>query len=187
MAGAVLEINPFDQPNVQQAKDLTDELLRDYVSSDQMPDIEPGMSLSEFLSLRRDGDYLAITAFLRETPAANEALSKLRESIIVRHGIATTVGYGPRFLHSTGQLHKGGADSGMFLQIVASNADDLPIPGRRYGFGLLAEAQSLGDLRALAALGRRTARVRLSGEDVVALQALVDEVARPDKLPGRAG
>ncbi len=116
-------------------------------------------------------------AFLRETPAASEALSKLRESIIVRHGIATTVGYGPRFLHSTGQLHKGGADSGMFLQIVASNDDDLPIPGRPYGFGLLAEAQALGDLRALTALGRRTARVRLGGEDAAALQALVDEVA----------
>ena len=187
VAGAVLEINPFDQPNVQQAKDLTDELLRDYASSGQIPEVEPGMSLSDFLSLRRDGDYLAIMAFLLETPAANEALSKLRESVIVRHGIATTVGYGPRFLHSTGQLHKGGADSGMFLQIVASNADDLPIPGRPYCFGQLAEAQALGDLRALAALGRRTARVRLGRDDAAALQALVDEVARPDKLAGRAG
>ena len=152
-----------------------------------MPEVEPGMSLSDFLSLRRDSDYLAIMAFLRETPAANEALSKLRESITVRHGIATTVGYGPRFLHSTGQLHKGGADSGMFLQIVASNADDLPIPGRPYGFGLLAEAQALGDLRALAALGRRAARIRLGGDDAAALQALVDEVAEADEVASRAG
>ena len=187
VAGAVLEINPFDQPNVQQAKDLTDDLLRDYVSSGQMPDVETGTSLSDFLRLRGGGDYLAIIAFLRETPAANEALSRLRESIIVRHGIATTLGYGPRFLHSTGQLHKGGADSGMFLQIVASSADELPIPGRPYSFGLLAEAQALGDLRALAALGRRAARVRLGDDDAAALQALVDEVARPDEVAGRAG
>ncbi len=187
VAGAGLENNPFDQPNVQQAKDITDELLRDYVTSGQIPEVEPGRSLSELLSLRRDGDYLAITAFLRETPAANEALSKLRESIIVRYGIATTVGYGPRFLHSTGQLHKGGPDSGMFLQIVASNAADLPIPGRPYGFGLLAQAQALGDLRALTALGRRVARVRLGDNDADALRALADGVARPDEVAGRAG
>ncbi|MGZ8599853.1 MAG: glucose-6-phosphate isomerase [Actinomycetota bacterium] len=157
IAGHVMGINPFDQPNVQEAKDATTAILAEGAIED--PGFDDAAAL---LKEVRAGDYVAIMAYLDRTPETEDALGRARVGIRDRLGVATTVGFGPRFLHSTGQLHKGGSDAGVFLQVVdAARAGDVPIPGRPYTFGALIDAQALGDLRALRARGRRTARVTL--------------------------
>ena len=166
VAGAVLGIHPFDQPNVQGAKDMTDRVLKQNRTSGALPDTGPGGSLQELLSEVRPGDYLAIMAYLRQTPEVGRALEVLRRNVTERYGIATTLGYGPRFLHSTGELHKGGPTSGMFLQLTTSHQEDVAVPGEPYTFGTLADAQALGDMEALRASGRRAARVRLGADGV---------------------
>ena len=157
VAGAVLEINPFDQPNVQEAKDRTGEIL----SGGKQVGVEPESSVDELLAQARPGDYVAIQAFV--DPAEEERLRPLvtraRET-----GCAVTVGLGPRYLHSTGQLHKGGAQIGCFLQVVDDTGEELPIPGKRFGFGKLIRAQAAGDYAALKERGRPVARIRM--EDV---------------------
>jgi glucose-6-phosphate isomerase len=157
VAGAVLGINPFDQPNVQEAKDATTKIL------DEGDVEDPGLDdAATLLDRVRDGDYVAFMAYLDRTPETEDALRRARVAIRDRLGVATTVGFGPRFLHSTGQLHKGGADDGVFVQIVDEGRDvDVAIPGRAYSFGTLIDAQALGDLRALRARGRRAGRVTL--------------------------
>ena len=161
VSGRALGINPFDQPNVQGAKDMTDRILGEYQISGRLPQIPATGSFAELRSQVRPGDYLAIMAYIRQTPEVDEALDTLRLRVTERYGIATTLGYGPRFLHSTGQLHKGGAPSGLFLQITADHDEDVSIPDKPFTFGVLASAQALGDLQALQAAGRRVARVRL--------------------------
>ena len=161
VAGSIIGIHPFDQPNVQQAKDLTDEVLREYQASGDLRWEKATDSLEDLLTGSRPGDYLAILAYVRQTPETDRALYELRRKVVERYGIATTVGYGPRYLHSTGQLHKGGPDTGLFLQITSGHERDIDVPGQPYTFGTLAEAQALGDLRALRALGRRVARIHL--------------------------
>ncbi len=174
VAGAVLEINPFDQPNVQQAKDKTNQVLEEYRELGRMPVSDPSGSISELLASAQDGDYLAILAYVQQTPEMDQALSDLRQAVMNRHGIATTLGYGPRFLHSTGQLHKGGPKTGLFLQLTAIHEEDLSIPGEPYTFGVLADAQALGDLQTLQVLGRRVARIHLGTDPVAELGALLD-------------
>jgi hypothetical protein len=129
-------------------------------------------SLYQFLACVRPRDYLAIFAYLRRTHAVHESLTSLRARLRDRPGIATTLGYGPRYLHSTGQVHKGGPDTGIFLLLTTDPAEDLPIPGERYGFGTLQRAQALGDYRALVDQGRRILRVHLRGEIEAALRRL---------------
>ncbi len=165
VAGAVLGINPFDQPNVQQAKDATNRVLDDYVASGELPPAESTGSLDDLLAGAKAGDYLAIMAYVCESPELDEAFAGLRQRVIERHRIATTLGYGPRFLHSTGQLHKGGPDSGLFLQISAGHDVDQPVPGKPYGLSTVADAQILGDLQALQDLGRRVVRLHLDCPD----------------------
>ena len=153
VAGHVLGINPFDQPDVQAAKDKTSEVLeRDDVA------LDPVGSVDELLAQARPGDYVAIQAFV--DPAREAELEPLaaraRET-----GCVVTTGLGPRYLHSTGQLHKGGPDTGLFVQVVDETGDELPIPGRDFGFGRLLRAQAAGDLAALEERGRRAVRVRL--------------------------
>ena len=160
VAGAILGVNPFDQPDVQGSKDETARVLSEYVASDRLPATKTVGSIEELLSQAREGHYLAIMAYGRETPESDLALSALREEAMARSGIATTLGYGPRYLHSTGQLHKGGPDTGLFLQIVSDADVDVDIPGESYTFGMLARAQADGDLRTLQALGRRVARIK---------------------------
>jgi glucose-6-phosphate isomerase len=157
VAGYVLAINPFDQPNVQEAKDATKQIL----SSGEVED--PGFDdLGALLKEVGAGDYVSIHAYLDRTSETEDALQQARVAIRDRHRVATSVGFGPRFLHSTGQLHKGGANNGVFIQVVdASRSTDLPIPGQPYSFGTLIDAQALGDLRSLRARGRRVARVTL--------------------------
>jgi len=167
VAGAILGINPFDQPDVQAAKDAAERVLRDYRARGSLPRAETAQSLPELLAGARSGSYLAIMAYLRQTQGLDAVFARLRHAVAERHGIATTLGYGPRFLHSTGQLHKGGPDTGIFFQITAENAEDLPIPGEPYTFGVVTDAQALGDFEALRSRGRKVSVARLGGGDVV--------------------
>ena len=162
VAGAVLGLNPFDQPDVQRAKDSTDAVMQEYERTGSLPEAEVSATFDGLLDQARPGDYLAIMAFLRQTPPVDDALQAIRARVMREHGVATTLGYGPRFLHSTGQLHKGGPENGLFLQITADHAEDVSIPGTPYTFGVLADAQALGDLRALQDLGRRALRLHLA-------------------------
>ena len=154
VAGSILGINPFDQPDVQAAKDKTNEVLR----SGEAP-IEPDGSLDEALESAKPGeDYIAVLAFI--DPARESEL----EPLVARAratGCAVTTGLGPRYLHSTGQLHKGGPNRGVFVQVVDDLGDELPIPGREFGFRRLIAAQAAGDYQALQERGRRIVRVRL--------------------------
>ena len=177
VAGAVLEINAFDQPNVQESKDNTDRLLAQV--TENLPKEKPKLSegslsfysnstatsgadfLSQLLKKATSGDYIAIMAFLPETPSAHDILQNLRRSLRDKLKLATTLGYGPRFLHSTGQLHKGGPNTGIFLQLTADDSVDLPVPGRPYSFGIFKSAQAQGDLEALIKHKRRTLRIHL--------------------------
>jgi transaldolase/glucose-6-phosphate isomerase len=172
VAGAVLEVNPFNQPNVQSAKDKTAEVLKGYAASGSLPGHDAPTSLTDLLEGASAGDYLAIMAYVEQTPETDTALESLRRQIMEKHRIATTVGYGPRFLHSTGQLHKGGPITGLFLQITTDYQHDIAIPGEDYSFGTLADAQSLGDLQTLESLGRRTAKARLTGDVAAGIEQL---------------
>ena len=176
VGGALLGIHPFDQPDVQGAKDATAAVLEEYQSSGGLPTVEAESSFKGLLSQARSGDYLAIMAYIRQTPGTDRTLADLRRKVTERYHIATSLGYGPRFLHSTGQLHKGGPNSGLFLQITADHQQDVPIPGAPYTFGVLADAQALGDLRALQALDRRAVRVHLGSDIERGLQRLDKEL-----------
>ena len=157
IAGHVLGINPFDQPNVQEAKEATRAIL----ASGSVED--PGFDdLGVLLKQVNEGDYVAILAYLDRTSETEDAIERVRLAIRDRYRVATTTGFGPRYLHSTGQLHKGGPNDGVFIQVVdAGRSADVPIPGRPYTFGTLIDAQALGDLRSLRGHGRRVARVTL--------------------------
>ncbi len=172
VAGRILGINPFDQPNVQSAKDATEKLLGAYEKSRRLSGEVRQGELDDLLSAAKPGDYFAIMAYLRQTPETDDALWVLRERVMRQYRMATTLGYGPRFLHSTGQLHKGGPNIGLFLQITSEHSHDLDIPGKPYTFGVVADAQALGDMQALTSLGRRTANVRLKTDGAGALRTL---------------
>jgi transaldolase/glucose-6-phosphate isomerase len=154
VAGDVLGIHPFDQPDVQSAKDRTAQVLE---SGDLSPEKEadPG----EVLASVRPGDYVAIQAFVPPSNETGSELQAVRARIGDRLRVATTLGYGPRYLHSTGQFHKGGPNTGVFLQVFDEPKEDRPIPGREFTFGQLIAAQAAGDLAALRERGRRAARV----------------------------
>jgi transaldolase/glucose-6-phosphate isomerase len=160
VAGVILEINPFDQPDVQAAKDMTQQIL----SAGTEPDLSPHGSPEELYAQAQPGDYVAILAFVNPTPANDAKLAELAEQARQATGCVVTHGYGPRYLHSTGQLHKGGPPTGLFLQVVDETGDELPIPNQPFGFGKLIRAQAAGDFASLQDRGRRIARIRL--EDV---------------------
>ena len=177
VAGAVLGIHPFNQPDVQSAKDATQRVLQEYATSGQLPQLQTTGSLGELLAQAEKGKYLAIMAYVCQTPEIDKALTELRRIIVERYHIATTLGYGPRFLHSSGQLHKGGPNTGLYLQITADHESDLPIPGKPYTFGVVADAQVLGDFQSLQSLGRRVVRIHFSRCDARAITDLMDELA----------
>jgi Phosphoglucose isomerase len=154
VAGAILGINPFDQPNVQEAKDRTSQLL----ATGEEPPLEPQGSLDDLLDSAGPGDYVCVQAFV--DPAREGELRPLLERA-AETGCVVTFGLGPRYLHSTGQLHKGGPNTGLFVQVVDEIEDELPIPGRDFGFRRLLRAQAAGDFAALEERGRRIVRVRL--------------------------
>lgn len=207
-AGALLGINPFDQPNVQESKDNTKRLLDQFRAQGKFQEDAPAVEsaglklycdasartslekilaqkggapgsldgyLTAFLSQAHPGDYLALMAYVQPTSENTELLQSLRTRLRNATRLATTLGYGPRFLHSTGQLHKGGANNGLFIQVTAEDSADLPIPGAPYGFSVLKHAQALGDLGSLQTKGRRVIKVHL-GQDVRA------DLARLEKL-----
>ena len=159
VAASILGVQPFDQPNVQASKEQTLEVLEEIENTAELPKTDPTGSIEDLLLQARTGDYLAIMAYVRPTPAAEHALADLRRKVMEQHRIATTLGYGPRLLHSTGQLHKRGPNTGLFLQIVPDDHVDVSIPGRNYSFGALATAQAVVDFRTLQRLGRRVVRV----------------------------
>lgn len=176
IAGHILGIHPFDQPDVQGAKDRTVSVLEGYQAAGRLPDTpsDDAGRLLELLAQSGPGDYLAIMAYLPDADGIDDAICELRRRVMGKRRIATTAGYGPRFLHSTGQLHKGGPDSGIFLQLTQEHAADLDIPGWPFSFGTLADAQALGDLQALRNLGRRAVSIRLDGNPADAIRRLAD-------------
>jgi transaldolase / glucose-6-phosphate isomerase len=157
VAGHYLEINPFDQPNVQEAKDRTKQVL----DSGEDPPLEAESTPDVLFAQAEPGDYVCLQAFVHETADADAALFDLARRAREETGCVVTTGYGPRYLHSTGQLHKGGPPTGLFLQIVDDTGEELPIPGQPFGFGRLIRAQAAGDYASLKERGRRVARVRL--------------------------
>lgn len=186
LAGAVLEIHPFDQPDVQLAKDLAKEAMAEGgtgAAPEPPPEVDARAGelvapLSEWLQKASAGDYVALHAYLAPTAATSAALEAVRATLGARTGLATTLGYGPRFLHSTGQLHKGGPNTGLFLQIVDEPREDLPVPESRFTFGELIRAQAIGDYRALVGRGRRVLRVSLGRDADAGLERLRLAVGR---------
>ena len=175
VAGAVMGIHPFDQPDVQQAKDLTDQVLQERQSAGALPAPEAPRSVENLLSdAGEEGGYVAIMPYVNGTAEIEAAFDSLRRRILERKRLPTTLGYGPRFLHSTGQLHKGGPATGYYLQITAERRRDLQVPEAPYTFGALADAQALGDLRALKTKGRRAAAIRLEEVTPEAVEAIGD-------------
>ena len=176
IAGHILGIHPFDQPDVQGAKDRTVSVLDRYQGEGQLPVMKTDVvgSLSDLLASSNAGDYLAVMAYLPDSPGIADAIYRLRRRAIENYGIATTAGYGPRFLHSTGQLHKGGPNTGIFLQLSQEHVDDIEIPGWPFNFGILADAQALGDLQALRELDRRIVSIRLRGDPADAINRIAD-------------
>jgi glucose-6-phosphate isomerase len=184
VAGVLLDINPFDEPNVQQAKDATGALLDTYKAQRRLPMVEPdavvdGVRITltagaravatnglSFLGSLAPPDYFAFLAYIPPGDALfGRALLDLRESVAMKNGTATMLGYGPRYLHSTGQLHKGGPNTGVFVIVTVTPAPDLEIPGEAYSFGVLEQAQALGDFESLNRAGRRAAHVHLPARD----------------------
>lgn len=181
-AGRLLDINPFDEPNVQQAKDATRKLLGVYSAQGRLPLPEPhaatggvrlslsgaaheqlgGRPATQFLELASPGDYACILAYLPpDVPPFRGVLSAARERLSHRTKCPAVIGYGPRYLHSTGQLHKGGRNNGLFIVVTAPAAEDLQIPGETYSFGVLELAQAIGDFQSLDHTGRRALLVQL--------------------------
>jgi len=170
-AGAVLGINPFNQPNVQMAKDLAREMMEKTqqgsikdaavktVAMDEPHNVRE--AVKHWLAQVQKGEYIGIQAYIAPTPEISEILQKLRSELVTQLKVATTSGYGPRFLHSTGQLHKGGPNSGLFIQFIDEAPHDINVPETTFTFGKLIQAQALGDYQALTQLGRRILRINL--------------------------
>jgi glucose-6-phosphate isomerase/transaldolase/glucose-6-phosphate isomerase len=173
LAGVALEVQPFDQPNVEDAKRRTKEVLRAVVEGGALPELAATGTLGDLINAAQPGDFLAIMAYLDGSEAIEAALQGLRRRILRDHQLANTMGYGPRFLHSTGQLHKGGPNNGLFLQLVADYSDDLPVPGEGYTFGGLVSAQAAGDYAALEHVGRRVIRLNLGRNVAAELERLL--------------
>ena len=194
-AGRILEINPFDEPNVQQAKDATHALLDTYATRGQLPvpaadlradgveitfsaaarKARDGKGLETLIDELKPHDYFVLLAYL---PPDDERfaplLTRIRNAVASNHHCATMLGYGPRYLHSTGQLHKGGANNGVFLIVTAQAENDLPVPDAPYSFGILEMAQAVGDFQSLDRANRRAAYVHFPDRSADSLARLAD-------------
>lgn len=176
-AGSVLGINPFDQPDVQVAKDLARRAMSPEGLGGRIAETAGGSAglpeeLSAWAETIEPGDYIALHAYLPMGGAASPALEALVPMLRDRYGVAVTLGYGPRFLHSTGQLHKGGPNKGVFLQLVDRTGPDVGVPEAGFSFGELIEGQAAGDYQALVGRGRRVLRIRLAGDPGSAIREL---------------
>ncbi|MDH3899440.1 MAG: transaldolase, partial [Gammaproteobacteria bacterium] len=205
VAGSILGINPFDQPDVEASKVETRKLTAAYESSGQLPGETPlaetpglavytdarnaaalhqqvgaqataGELLAAHFARICPGDYVALLAYLARNAAHDRYLQAMRRQLRACFGVATCVGFGPRFLHSTGQAYKGGPNSGVFLQITCAEAGDLPVPSHGYTFGIVKAAQARGDFEVLAERGRRALRVHLGPDTEQGMQQLVQLV-----------
>ena len=189
IAAAVIGVNPFDQPDVQMSKDRTVDILggqRGLDLSAGACSIDQGArELARLLGSCRDGDYLGVLAFLPVDGSIEGALRELRENVVRRYRLATTLGHGPAYLHSTGQLHKGGPDSGIFLLLTAPHQRDIAIPGETCTLGDVTDAGSLGDIGALGQMGRRLVHVRLPEDSAGAVESLNSEIERHAAGAGR--
>jgi glucose-6-phosphate isomerase len=205
VAGSVMGINPFNQPDVEAAKIETRALTDEYEKTGKLPQRQPVLSeagielfateayaaelralaptdsltgfLRAHLAQLRAGDYFAFLAFLPMFPEHEAAIQVMRHGVRDSKRVATCLGFGPRFLHSTGQDYKGGPNTGVFLQITAKHAEDAEIPGQRYSFGVVIDAQAAGDLSVLEARGRRALRVHLGADVAAGLNTLNAAVA----------
>jgi glucose-6-phosphate isomerase len=204
-ASALMEINPFDEPNVKESKDNTGRILKTFSQRGDFPTAEPRVAARPFeiysdngtwkriqdamkqrvialekpvdalaglLALARGGDYMALLAYMDRNSDVEAVLAELRALLRTRTGMPILRGYGPRFLHSIGQLYKGGGDNGIFIQITREDKPDLAIPGRDYTFGQLKRAQAMGDLKSLVSRGRRAIRIHLPANAMPALERL---------------
>jgi transaldolase/glucose-6-phosphate isomerase len=203
VAGSVIGINVFNQPDVEASKVKTRALTAEYEKNGRLPTQSPLLeadglqvfadsanhaalgnvkTLDDCLGahLRRlgSGDYFALLAYIEMNAAYDARLQAMRLRVRDRKRVATCVGFGPRFLHSTGQAYKGGPASGVFLQITCDNATDIAVPGSRYSFGVVKAAQAQGDLSVLESRGRRALRVHISGDVETGLAKLEAAIAR---------
>src|SRR5215468_9232884 len=201
VAGAVMGINPFDQPNVQESKDNTKLLLEDFKRDGHLPEqslavegrglkvycdeetiqeLGKNKTIETFIAAHlkrvKPGDYIAMLDYIRETGEHEALIQAIRTHLRDALRVATTTGYGPRFLHSTGQLHKGGDSSGVFIQITADDLKDVPIVGEPFTFGVLKQAQALGDFQSLASRDRRAIRIHLGADGAAGLKTLLEIV-----------
>jgi transaldolase/glucose-6-phosphate isomerase len=201
VAGAILGINPFDQPDVEEAKEAARKLTEAYEKSGDLPVERPiaedgpltffadeanaselrrlaangrsaGSLLRAHLGRLQAGDYFALLAYLDSGEANTSSLQAIRHRVRDAYRVATCLGFGPRFQHSTGQVYKGGPNTGVFLQLTRDHPEDLPVPGRRLTFGVVEAAQARGDMQALLERGRRALRVHLGGEEQAGLERL---------------
>jgi glucose-6-phosphate isomerase len=214
VAGAVLGVNPFDEPNVAESKKNTEAVLQEFDAtggmSEELPVLVQGRArvflggvrpppgtrrtisgaVRSLLALRRPGDYLAVLAYVDpESRPAGRSLETIRSALISSTGLSVTLGYGPRYLHSTGQLHKGGPNTGLFIQVAPDDRVALPIPGKPYDFESFKQAQALGDYRSLQRRGRRVLRLRYLNGAGASLRALASAVRgrRATGKPGKRG
>lgn len=203
VAGAVMGIDPFDQPNVQESKDNTKALLETFKANGALPvqslaaegsgllvyaddetihqlgsDLSAEAFITAHLQRATAGDYIALLDYIQETASHEAVIQEIRTHLRDALRVATTTGYGPRFLHSTGQLHKGGAGSGVFMQLTADDETDVPLPGEIFTFGVLIQAQALGDFQSLASRHRRAIRVHLGRNPAAGLKTLLEIVQR---------
>lgn len=200
VAGAVMVINPFDQPDVESAKVAARALTSTYEAEGSLPAAEPFLEesgirlfaapdharrllrssgsggvasvLRAHVGSAEEGDYIALLGYLNRNAGAQNALGRIRDAVRSASGVATCVGFGPRFLHSTGQLHKGGADNGVFIQVGCDLGRDIPVSGGGLSFGVVEAAQALGDFSVLTGLGRRALRIQVAARQDSALPRL---------------
>ena len=200
VAGAIMKINPFNQPDVEAAKIESRKLTDEYEKTGELPAEEPfyeseGLKfysgadyssklsggvpaaiIQSHLAYIGAGDYFGLLAYVEMNAEHQRLLQQIRESVLTKYRCATCLGFGPRFLHSTGQAYKGGGNNGVFLQITSDDAFDLPVPGQKYMFGVVKAAQARGDFQVLLDRGRRALRVHLGADvtnDLKKLAALV--------------
>jgi transaldolase/glucose-6-phosphate isomerase len=211
VAGWRLGINPFDQPNVQESKDATKELLEAFKQNGKLQE-QPVLAEGEGLTVYGDeatraalaadgvpgifkahlarvkpGDYIALLDYFEESEDAEGIVQQIRTHLRDATHCATTTGYGPRFLHSTGQLHKGGPDSGVFIQVTSWDRQDVEIPGEPYTFSTLKQAQALGDFRSLSTRGRRAVRVEVGSDVTAGLRKLFEIIREAVPVSGATG
>ncbi|MBI3356470.1 MAG: glucose-6-phosphate isomerase [Nitrospirae bacterium] len=189
IAGHILGIHPFDQPNVQESKDNTNRVLGIFQATGRLPEqasSHPKQAAQDLSGHLQPGAYVSLLAYTTPSRSFERAVQRLRKVLMSRHHVATTFGYGPRYLHSTGQLHKGGPNTGIFLELVDRMAPDVAIPGKPFSFGTLAQAQAAGDLESLRTHHRHAIRIQLGPNQATTVNALAAALAPARPLRRRA-